>query len=102
MDYQTKTNLILPFNGTLMVSNGGRSVETNNHLKFKDSGGPQNQFYAYDFRLGHKGAGTKLEDYEVFGWEVIAPGDGIVIQVIDGSIDVNPGERDRCVGIGNA
>ena len=52
MDYKTKTKLILPFKGLLMISNGGRTVETNNHLKFAGGAGPQNQLYAYDFRLG--------------------------------------------------
>ncbi|MCL4366296.1 M23 family metallopeptidase [Patescibacteria group bacterium] len=101
MDYQTKTNLILPFNGTLTVTNGGRTTETNNHFRPPDQG-PQNQLYAYDFRNEHTGTGEKLEDYEVFGKDVIAPGTGTVIQVINGSIDVDPGERDRSVGVGNA
>lgn len=101
MDYQTKTNLILPFRGTWMVSNGGRTVETNNHMKFADGDGPKNQLYAYDFRRGHTGNGEKLEDYDVFGEDVLAPGDGVVIQVINGAIDVLPGERDRGVGVGN-
>ena len=54
MDYQTKTDLILPFKGTLLVSNGGRTVETNNHYRPADQG-PQNQFYAYDFRTENTG-----------------------------------------------
>lgn len=101
MEYITKTPLILPFHGTLMVSNGGRTVETNNHMKFKDSGGPQNQLYAYDFRTKTTGNEKTLEEFPVFGKEVISPGDGIVVQVIDGAIDVLPGERDRAVGVGN-
>ena len=101
MDYQTKTKLILPFRGTWMVSNGGRTVDTNNHMKFADGDGPKNQLYAYDFRRGHTGSGEKLEEYDVFGEDVLAPGDGVVIQVIDGAIDVLPGERDRGVGVGN-
>lgn len=101
MDYQTKTKLILPFRGTWMVSNGGRTVETNNHMKFADGDGPKNQLYAYDFRRGHTGSGEKLEDYDVFGEDVLVPGDGVVIQIIDGAIDVLPGERDRGVGVGN-
>ncbi len=102
MEYKTKTNLILPFKGKLMVSNGGRTVETNNHLKFKDTGGPQNQLYAYDFRGDNSAEEKKLEKHKVFGMEIIAPGDGVIIQVIDGAIDVLPGERDRAVGVGNA
>ena len=101
MDYQTKTKLILPFKGTWMVSNGGRTPKTNNHIRLTGKW-TQNQLYAYDFRRGHSGDGNKLEDYEVFGKEVISPADGIVIQIIDGAIDVLPGERDRSVGVGNA
>lgn len=101
MNYRTKTSLILPFNGIWMVTNGGRTAETNNHIRPPEMG-PQNQLYAYDFRLGHSGEGKKLEEYEVFGKEVLAPAAGIVVQVIDGAIDVLPGERDRAVGVGNA
>lgn len=101
MDYQTKTSLILPFNGTWLVSNGGRTPETNNHVRSAEQG-PQNQLYAYDFRMESTGKETKLEEYEVFGKEVLAPGSGMVVQIIDGSIDILPGERDRSVGVGNA
>ena len=101
MDYQTKTNLILPFMGILMVSNGGRTPEVNSHNRPIDSG-PQNQLYAYDFRTKTNGKEISLDEFEVFNKEIISPGDGIVIQVIDGSIDVLPGERDRSVGVGNA
>ena len=52
--------------------------------------------------MENTGKETKLEEFEVFGKEVLAPGDGIVTQVISGSIDVLPGERDRSVGVGNA
>jgi Peptidase family M23 len=101
MDYQTKTNLILPFNGIWLVSNGGRTPETNSHIRPAEQG-PQNQLYAYDFRMESTGKETKLEEYEVFGKEVLAPGNGTVVQIIDGSIDILPGERDRSVGVGNA
>lgn len=101
MDSQTKTPLILPFHGTWLVSNGGRTAETNNHVRPVDQG-PQNQVYAYDFRIESTGKETKLEEFKVFGNEVLAPSNGVVTQVIDGSIDVLPGERDRSVGVGNA
>jgi len=101
MEYQTKTPLILPFNGKWLVSNGGRTPETNSHIRPAEQG-PQNQLYAYDFRMKSTGKETKLEEFEVFGKEVLAPGDGIVVQIIDGSIDMLPGERDRSVGVGNA
>jgi hypothetical protein len=101
MDYQTKTNLVLPLNGNWLVSNGGRTPETNNHNRPPDQG-PQNQIYAYDFRMESTGKETTLEEFKCFGKEVLAPGDGVITQVITGSIDVLPGERDRSVGVGNA
>ena len=99
MDYRTKTNLILPFKGTWIVRNGGRLNSTNNHFR---EDGPQNQLFAYDFRNEHIGNGEKLEDYDVFGKDVLAPADGTISQVINGSIDLLPGEKDRSVGVGNA
>lgn len=98
MNYKTKTNLILPFSGTWLVSNGGRDPEKNNHIRVD---GPQNQQFGYDFRQKRKGTEKNLEDFEVFGKEVIAPGSGVIAQIIDGSIDVEFGERDRSVGVGN-
>jgi len=92
MDYKTKTNLILPFRNTLMVSNGGRNSETNNHFR-PASQGPQNQLYAYDFRTETTGKEVSLEDYPVFGIEVISPGDGVVAQfrtiLVDGKKKTN-------------
>lgn len=101
MDYQTKTQLILPFNGTWIVSNGGRTMATNNHMKFANGSGPKNQLYAYDFRFDNTGNEKNLEDYKAYGKVVLAPAHGIVVQVVDGSIDVSPGKPDRAVGVGN-
>lgn len=100
MDYKTKTKLILPFKGTLLVSNGGRLPETNNHNRPADKG-PQNQIYAYDFRHDNTGKEKRLEDYPVFGVEVVSPGAGVIAQVVDGSFDCDPGDADRSVGVGN-
>jgi len=60
MEYQTKTSLILPFHGIWLVSNGGRTPETNSHIRPAEQG-PQNQLYAYDFRMENTGKETKLE-----------------------------------------
>lgn len=87
MEYTTKTPLILPFNGILLVSNGGRTSQTNNHNRPPEQG-PQNQLFAYDFRAESTGKETKLEEFKVFGLDVISPVNGKVIQVINGSIDV--------------
>lgn len=71
------------------------------HFRPPDQG-PQNQLYAYDFRTQNTDHLIKLADFPIFGKEVLAPSDGIITQVIDGSIDVQIGERDRNVGVGNA
>lgn len=99
MEYKSKTHLILPFNGTWIVGNGGQDPLKNNH-NYPER--PKNQLFAYDFKKSHKGNGETLDDYEAFGQEVIAPGSGIVTQVISGSFDLLPGEKDRSVGVGNA
>lgn len=83
------------------MSNGGRDPKTNNHIRPPEQG-PQNQLYAYDFRHDNTGHEVSLNDFKSFGKDVIAPGSGVVVQVIDGSVDVQIGERDRSVGIGNA
>ena len=101
MEYITKTNLILPFKGVWVVGNGGRDPNTNNHQN-PNGTGPKDQKYAYDFvSVKVKNKGKNLEDYEAFGAEVICPGDGVVSQVIDGSLDVPIGERDNYVLSGN-
>lgn len=82
-----------------MVSNGGRAAETNGHIR-KD--GPRHQIYAYDFREEFTGIKDSLEDYEVFGKEVIAPADARIILVINNVIDLNPADQKRGSGIGNA
>jgi murein DD-endopeptidase MepM/ murein hydrolase activator NlpD len=99
-DYKTKTNLTLPFNGVWIIGNGGRDPKINNHLR-EDGASPINQTFAYDFIKEHKGGGTKLEDYEAFTQKVIAPGEGIISQVINGSFDNEIGETDLYVIVGN-
>lgn len=99
-DYKTKTDLMLPFKGTWTVSNGGRDASKNGHLE-PDGSGPKNQMFAYDFTKDHSGAGKNLEDYEAYGLEVLAPGDGVISQVIDGSQDVSIGETDWVMICGN-
>ncbi len=99
MNYSTKTSLILPFKESLIVSNGGQSPSTNNHNS--PNRNPQNMIYAYDFRTTNTGNEKSLLDFPVFGKEIITPGDGVIIQIINGAIDVNPGEQDRGIGYGN-
>lgn len=100
-NYKTKTLLILPFKGIWIVCNGGRDASKNNH-RDADGNGPKDQLFAYDFIGEHKGEGKNLEDYRVFGSEVIAPADGLISQVINGSMDVPIGDSDLYVIPGNS
>lgn len=48
-----------------------------------------------------RGGGTRNEDYYAFGREVLAPGDGTVIEVIEGVRDNAPGSMNPYSALGN-
>lgn len=79
-----------PLAGEWFVLNGGRSALLNGHSP--------NESYAVDFlRLGENGrthtggTGAPLTDYAGFGWPVLAPADGRIVEVTDGYADNPPG-----------
>ncbi len=85
------TKMSLPFREEWFVYWGGTQGEQNDHVA------EISQQYAYDLLMvengsSHRGAGTKNEEYLVFGKEVIAPCDGRVVQVISGVEDNIPGK----------
>ena len=91
LDYQTKTKLRLPFDDEVFVFWGGRTLEQNYHAI------DANQRFAYDLVMmkdgaSHAGDGSRNEDYLCFGKPVLAPGDGTVVEVIDGVHDNVPGQ----------
>jgi hypothetical protein len=100
LEYETKTNLRLPFDGEWFVFWGGRTVEQNYHAASID------QRFAYDFLVvkddvTHQGEGTTNEDYYCFGLEIVAPADGVVIEAVDGITDQTPGEMNPEQPLGN-
>ncbi|MCU1290835.1 MAG: zinc-dependent peptidase peptidase family [Acidobacteria bacterium] len=98
---RNKTKLILPFKGEWLVVWGGDTPEQNYH---QDA---PNQRFAFDLLKvgaegkGHKGDGSKNEDYYAFDQEIIAPADGVVTYVVDGIHDNKPGEMNRMLAAGN-
>ena len=81
LNYQTKTDLELPFEETWYVSVGGRTHLTGGHHFITRGSG---QRYAYDMgivrdRTDRTGDGTRNEDYFTFGARLNAPGDGKII-----------------------
>jgi len=98
---RNKTKLYLPFKGTWFVVWGGDTKKLNAHHEVA------NQRFAFDFealdREGkiYRGSGKKNEDYYSFGKEVLAPADGIVVEVVEGIRDNKPGSMNPYLALGN-
>ena len=79
-----------PLNGEWFVLNGGRSVLLNGHSP-NESNAVDFQLLGANGRTHTGGADAPLTDYAGFGWPVLAPADGRVIEVTDGFADNPPG-----------
>jgi hypothetical protein len=95
--YQTKTILRLPFEGDWYVAAGGRTLNLNHHTVASD------QRFAYDFLIKKEGVsfrnrGSKNEDYYCYSKRILAPGDGIVIDVINDIRENRLGEMPNSSG----
>ncbi len=91
LDYETRTELRLPFEGEWFVGWGGRSIDENYHAAYPD------QRFAYDFLIIRDGSsrevgGTGNEAYYCFGQPILAPGAGTVVTALDGEPDRTPGQ----------
>jgi urea transporter len=89
--------LSLPFMGTWKVSQGNRGGETH-----------KDEFsYAWDFVVTdpagstHRPPGTQLRDYYAFALPVVAPADGVVIEVRNDVADNPPGRENLQDNWGN-
>lgn len=89
---RNSTKLKLPFKGEWTVVWGGDTKELNYHV---ESAAQKN---AFDIVIkdvkgnSFKTDGKTNEDYYAFGKEIIAPGDGEIVLVVDGVKDNKPGE----------
>lgn len=97
----SRTLLNLPFLGNWFVLNGGDTRELNHHH------GNKAQNFALDFTKVNKAGksfkndGKKNEDYFCFGEPVLSPGDGVVVEAVDGVKDNKPGNGNYLAGAGN-
>lgn len=97
-----ESKLHLPVNGRWLVVWGGDTADLNQHHHVP------NQKFAFDLiGVGEDGEtqksdGAKNEDYYAFGREILAPGDGIVTDVIEGVRDNVPGSLNPYSALGNA
>jgi hypothetical protein len=91
LNYQTQTELSLPFTGEWYVYWGGRSIAQNYHSAYRD------QRFAYDFMIlrngkSHSRTGEDNSDYFCFGRPILAPGAGHVVDAGNEETDRTPGE----------
>ena len=94
----TRTRLTLPFEGAWTVVWGGTTLEQNYHAASRD------QRFAYDLLIVEDGkthTGPALKDYFAFGKVIVAPADGVVVEVVDGLPDQEPGKMDPAHAMGN-
>jgi hypothetical protein len=100
LDYETRTALLLPFEGACFLFWGGRTEAQNKHA------GARDQRFAYDFvvlRDGrtHTGTGRRVEDYYCWDRSIRAPAKARVIEAVDGLPDQPPGTMDAAHPAGN-
>ncbi len=91
----------LPFNDFWLTFWGGDTAEQNHHHDVAS------QKYAFDFIQTDKDGkfyrtnGKTNEDYFSFGADILAPANGIVVEVVNGLRDNKPGELNSFNYIGN-
>lgn len=86
-DFEQEVEYTLPFVGEWMIGRGGITPESSHSWEILS------QRYAYDFVVvdssgrTHRGYGSRLEDYHAYGQQILAPADGVVVEVVDGVRD---------------
>jgi Peptidase family M23 len=100
LEYQTKTNLRLPFAEDWFVVWGGRTLEQNYHAI------DPSQRFAYDLLIQrngqtHSGDGKRNEDYFAFAKPILAPADARVVSSVNDVPDNTPGTMNPRQPAGN-
>jgi len=99
---RNQIKLRLPFRGNWFVNWGGDTKEQNQHHDVS------NQKYAFDFvvlgtgNLSYKITENNNENYYAFGEQILAPANGVVVNIIDSIPDNIPGETNQNSISGNA
>jgi hypothetical protein len=93
---------LLPIDGPVYVFWGGTTKEQNYHIDNRA------QKFAFDFcglatnAKRFRSDGTTNEDYFVFGRQILAPADGMVIEAVDGIRDNIPKKMNAYMVLGNS
>ncbi|PEY32200.1 peptidase M24 [Bacillus cereus] len=86
---EPKVMVRLPLNQAVLVGWGGEQLKTNYHAW------APNQRWAYDLLIPPAGIkSSRLEDYGIYGAEVVAPASGTVISIRNDKPDLKPGTDD--------
>ena len=101
--YTDKTQLRLPFKGTWIVYQGGRTPFDNIYAGSDELRFAMDFVYPQDGKLfaGAGGIGSKKEAYYCFGQPVLAPADGTVVKAVSGYDDNDPGKSTTDSSDGN-
>lgn len=99
-DYQDSTKLHLPFNGSWIVLQGGRTVYDNSYAASDDNR------YTVSFMTLKDGSayendGRKNTDYYCYGQPVLSPAAGVVVQAAGNASDHPPGHMPDIQSRGN-
>jgi hypothetical protein len=100
LDYRTRAELRLPFDGAWYVLWGGRTLADNRHA------GDAAQRFAMDVLVrrdgrSHAGDPGVPASYHCWDRPILAPADGVVVRAVDGLPDQRIGERDPANPAGN-
>ena len=105
LEYQTKADLIVPLRGQSLVVHGGRSIEINAHASEKSqrfaidvvalepgSSSPNEAGISVFEVLTYQRDKNINENYYIYGREVVAPADGMIVSTFDEVDDAIPSE----------
>lgn len=99
-DYQDKTKLRLPFDGSWMVSQGGRKLYENAYAASEDDRYGVGFIYLKD-GMPFDNDGKQNEDYYCYGQPVLAPAAGTIVQIVGNTPDHPPGKNGDAISRGN-
>lgn len=86
LDYRTRANLRLPFDGEWFVFWGGRTLDQNYHAVDRGQRFANDLLKVVDGK-SHRGDGRALDDYYCWNEKILAPADGRVVEAVDGLPD---------------
>jgi len=91
----------LPFHGTWLVFWGGDTRAVNHHIDSPSQRRAADLVMVDAHGVTHRGDGHANGDYLVYGQEVLAMADGVVVTAVDGVPDNQPGEMNTMFVPGN-